>query len=188
MHDPGVMAQHADVTLDDGSLIGFFGNPNGRSGNGLGFRLQGVVAEKPWFDANRPYYNNADDAEKVGLVSTYCTLKICPDAAKKFREAWENLKKNTPSFQIMGGNCSARAGSCFEKAGILGGGISGLDTPNHLFEALRNTYGGKLKCVAGYFGYDASGKPYIRPFSPGTPRQPNSKNSTDKLLSQYGRN
>jgi hypothetical protein len=174
------MAQHADATLADGSLVGFFGSGGGHSG----FGMTGVVADKSWFDANRPYYNNADLAKQNGVVSTYCTLKVCPDAAKKFGDAWKNLGSSPPNFSIMGGNCSTRAGGCFQAAGVLNGGISGLDTPNHLFEDLKAKYGTSLKCQTGFFGYNSAGNPYVIPLPPGAPTSPNTKNSSDVTVSQ----
>jgi RHS repeat-associated protein len=179
-HNPGVMAQHADATLADGSLVGFFGTGGGLSG----FGMKGVVADKAWFDANRPYYNNADLAKKHGVVSTYCTLKVCPDAAKKFADAWNNMGGSPPNFSIMGGNCSSRAGGCFQSAGILDSGIGGLDTPNHLFEDLKAKYGSSLKCRTGFFGYNPSGNPYVIPLPPGAPTSPNTKNTSDVTVSQ----
>jgi hypothetical protein len=182
-HEPGVLQQHADATFADGSIVGFFRNPNGGSGNSAGFGLSGVVADKAWFEANRPGYVNADKAKQQGIVSTYCTLKVCPSAATAFKAAWDSLKSNPPGFSIIGRNCSARAGGCFESAGALVGGIAGLDTPNHLYEDLKVRFKNQLKCTSGYFGYDASGKPYVVPLPPGTPI-PNTKGCADGTMCQ----
>jgi hypothetical protein len=35
--------------------------------------------------------------------------------------------------------------------------IEGLDTPFNLFRTLKNIYGSRLKCEAGYMGFDNSG-------------------------------
>jgi hypothetical protein len=174
------MAQHADVTLADGSLVGFFGSDGGLSG----FGMTGVVADKAWFDGNRPYYNDANKAKQSGVVSTYCTLRVCPNAARKFADAWKNLASSPPNFNILGANCSTRAGACFQASGVLDDGIGGLDTPNHLFENLKAKYGKSLKCQSGFFGYNAAGNPSVVPLPPGAPVSPNTKNTSDLIVSQ----
>ena len=146
--------------------------------------MNGVVANKPWFNKYRPEYINADVARRDGVVSTYCTLRVCPDAAKKFGDAWKALGNNPPNFSIIGGNCSSRAGGCFQAAGVLDSGISGLDTPNHLFEDLKAKYGNSLKCQTGFFGYNPAGSPYVIPLPPGAPTSPNTKGTGDVTVSQ----
>jgi hypothetical protein len=44
-HEPGLLAQHADAILPDGSPIGFFGEGDGKSGSGasVGLGMEGVV-------------------------------------------------------------------------------------------------------------------------------------------------
>jgi hypothetical protein len=150
---PGLLEQHADCALSDGSPIGFYGEQNGGSGNASGFGMQGAVWEYSRLCTERPYYVNFDSAVAYGAISTLLTISVTAPQANAFTDAWDDLKKTPGSFNIAGGNCSTHASYAFIKSGILTDGIPGLDTPNNLYEQLASTFGAKTKSMSGYFGF-----------------------------------
>jgi hypothetical protein len=160
LHAPGVMEQHADCILPDGSPIGFFGEgPNrsgGRSGASSmqsGMNLHGVVYRYEEMRVHRPWYVNVEDARQAGVVSTVLTVDVGTALALAFAEYWRKLFAKPGGFDLLGNNCSTHASDAFVAAGILRDGIPGLDTPNNLYEQLAAKKRGLTASYSGLVGF-----------------------------------
>lgn len=161
-HDPDLMAQHADCIISDGSCIGFYGEGAGLSGSGgaLGLGMRGTVYDMSELAKHRPYYTDGALAKGYGVVSTVLAITVGTRQAKAFDAAWAALDAHPPDFWIVGANCSTRAAGVFRTAGILAGGLPGLDTPNNLYEQLVATLGHKCTSHSGYVGFTSGGSGY----------------------------
>jgi hypothetical protein len=169
-HRPDLMAQHADVILADGSPIGFYGEGNDGSSNGIGLGMQGVVYDYEAMRIQRPYYVQQDSAVTNRVVSTVLLIAVTPAQAKAFAASWAKMQTDPGNFNIVGGNCSTHASASFIDAGLVKNGIPGLDTPDKLYAQLVGELpAGSLESITGHIGFtaDARGgyqmvvKPYI---------------------------
>jgi len=152
-HSPGVMEQHADCILPNGAPVGFFGDGPGGSGASAGMNLSGVMADYSWFLSHRPHYVTLAIAKKYGVVSTVLTVEVSAVEAGAFAGYWSALALSPGTFHILGNNCSTHASDAFVTAGILPGGIPGLDTPNNLYNQLVAAKGGTAKSFSGFVGF-----------------------------------
>ncbi|MEI2743427.1 MAG: hypothetical protein V9G63_13535 [Candidatus Competibacter sp.] len=147
-HDPGALEQHADCILADGSPVGFFGEAgagsSGRSGSGswnsTGMNMKGVVYDYPLFKIHRPFYVGMAEAKRYSVKSTVLVITVSKAQALLFKDYWNKLKANPGSFYLLGHNCSTHASDAFIYAGIITGGIPGLDTPNNLYKQLVTSF------------------------------------------------
>lgn len=159
-HDPGVMEQHADCILADGSPVGFFGDTgaasSGRSGSGswnsTGMNMRGVVYDYPLFKIHRPFYIDLAAAKKYSVKSTVLVITVTKAQASLFKDYWNKLKANPGSFYLLGHNCSTHASDAFIYAGVITGGIPGLDTPNNLYKQLVTSFT-KTASHSGFLGF-----------------------------------
>lgn len=160
-HSPGLMEQHADVALADGTPMGFFGEGSGDSSGGRGasssdsagsssnssgpssslsrssgMGLDGEVYDYVELKMKRKNYVDLETAVESGTVTTILMVSVTAEQAKKFERYWRMTDKSPPTFNIVGGNCSTRASDSFIYSGILSGGIPWLDTPNNLYKQL----------------------------------------------------
>ncbi|MFN6955463.1 MAG: hypothetical protein ACK4PG_11775 [Acetobacteraceae bacterium] len=184
-HHPGNMEQHADCILDDGSPIGFFGHGNNNSGNGIGLRMDGVVYQYPEFQTHRPWYVNTADAVSNRVVSTVLMIEVTRSTADAFKASWDAMILRPGNFNILGGNCATHASAAFIDAGVVSGGIPGLDTPDNLYgQLVRTVARAKLSAFSGHIGFvpRASGGyiiesiPYVYSPAANTPRGSTSSN------------
>jgi Domain of unknown function (DUF4157) len=165
-HTPGVMEQHADVVLPGpgGQMQthGYFGDQANVQGSSAenrastGIDIPGIAADMAWFLLNRPAYVELDYAMLVDMKSTLILVKVTKEQALQLDQAWEDLKKDPGTFYILGHNCSTAAAAGFEKADIAKE-ISGLDTPDHLFQQMRQRYHDAFM-ISGYYGYTRAGR------------------------------
>ena len=169
-HHPDLMAQHADVMLADGTIVGFYGEGDDRSGNGIGLNMNGVVYDRDAMRIQRPYYVDADAAIANRVVSTVLLIKVTRQQARRFAESWDRMTRHPGSFNIVGGNCSTHASASFIDAGVLPKGIPGLDTPDRLYAQIVDTLpAASLQSVTGFVGilpaprggFDLVVKPYV---------------------------
>jgi hypothetical protein len=170
-HEPGVLEQHADCILSNGAPIGFYGAGNdGSSGqassgigasskssasfsNSLGMAMSGVVWDNVALSRKRANYVDLAVARTNKTISTVLFVRVSIKEAKAFDTAWADMATDPGSFQILGWNCSTHASSAFRKAGILSGGIPGLDTPNNLYLQLCREKKHKATYRTGYVGF-----------------------------------
>lgn len=160
-HEPGNMAQHADCVLADGSPIGFFGDEGAATGestgqgswNSIGMNMKGLVADYHKLQTIRPYYVDTTLAKRYKVISTVLLIQVTPTEASLFKDYWTKLTLKPGSFHILGANCSTHASEAFVYAGILGGGIPGLDTPNNLYKQLVTVKKGKTESHSGHVGF-----------------------------------
>lgn len=160
-HEPGLMAQHADCVLSNGSPIGFFGEGNDNSGNGSGMRMDGIVYDYSQLSKKRAPYVDAGIAKGTNTVSTVLFVRVSLSEAIAFDKAWADMTTSPGSFQILGWNCSTHASQAFRQAGILSGGIPGLDTPDNLYKQLCTEKASHVSVISGYVGFSAFGKGYM---------------------------
>ncbi len=160
-HNPDLLEQHADVVLSDGAPIGYFGEGGGAFARS-GMFMDGVIYDYNSLKQQRPYYVDLDLARQLNVISTICTIKVEDDVAKKFDDYWRNLKNNNKgnTFSLLGNNCSTHAADAFRAAGVLKSGISGLDTPDHLYHDLKFRYGANFRCSSGYVGFTQAGRQF----------------------------
>jgi len=151
--EPSVLDQHADCILDDGSPLGFYGTGNNNSGNGIGLRMDGVVWDYSILRTTRIFYVDFDSAVAAGAISTTLFVTVTTAQARAFRSSWMTMQSSPGSFNIIGDNCSTHASKAFMDAGVLPGGIPGLDTPDNLYKQLVATLPGKTMPISGYIGF-----------------------------------
>lgn len=154
--DPDLLAQHADCILSDGSPIGFYGTGGGSSGS-VGLGMTGVVYDYPLLLVARPWYVDFASAVAYGALSTTLLVTVTAAQAAAFTAAWTTMKSSPGSFNIVGDNCSTHASKAFMDAGILPGGIPGLDTPDNLYKQLAKALPGKTRSLSGYLGFVPKG-------------------------------
>ena len=167
-HSPGKMQQHADCAKSDGTPVGYFGGASsgssgadsGGSSGGLGYiagavliGIKGEVYELDEFKIHRPHYISSAKAKAAGVVSTVLMTPVANGEAERFDEYWAKLKEDPGTFRLLGKNCSTRASGAFRYAGILSGGIPGMDTPNNLFKQLNSERSDKCDSFSGYVGF-----------------------------------
>lgn len=178
-HSPDWLGQHADCILSSGAPIGFYGaanaggSSNGPSGSGAvsrkaatssnasGLAMTGMVFDVKGLARNRAEYIDLGVAQATKTVSTVLLIQVSAREAAAFDKAWLDLTADPGSFQIVGWNCSTHASQAFKKAGVLSGGIPGLDTPNNLYKQLCFEKKGKVSTASGYVGFSASGAGYV---------------------------
>lgn len=134
-HHPGNLDQHADCILSNGAPVGFYGTGGGSSGS-VGLGMAGVVYDYRSMLVHRPYYVDAALAARYGVHSTILLVRVSGTEAALFDAAWARMLASPGGFSIVGNNCSTHAASAFKAAGIVSGGIPGLDTPDHLYDQL----------------------------------------------------
>jgi hypothetical protein len=154
-HKPDVMEQHADCILSNGAPVGFFGEGNNGSSNSIGMGMQGEVYDFSELSKKRAGYVDQHKAKTLGVVSTGLFIQVSHAEAGKFDKYWSDLAKSPGTFNFLGGNCSTHASDSFIYAGILAGGIPGLDTPNNLYLQICTEKKGKCTMLSGYFGFTA---------------------------------
>jgi len=153
-HHPGKLDQHADCILPNGAPMGFFGEGNDNSGNGIGLRMQGVVYDFARMEIERPYYVDRAKALAARVVSTVLLVGVDSAAAKLFKNAWEAMTKEPGDFNIIGGNCASHASAAFIHAKILGKQIPGLDTPDNLYKQLVGAVSAdQCSTITGFIGF-----------------------------------
>ena len=190
-HEPPIGAQHADVTLPDATrnhriLIGFFAEPSAAtfrgktlSGTIIGPELheyRGIVYKNLVMKAKREWYYNASVARAKKVVSLFCKLEILAGQAKMIIDTWKKWETSPPNFIAFGKNCSSRAASSLA-SGYVVNHIEGLDTPYNLYKTLKKIYGSRLRCEAGYMGFDSNGE-YKKIFDIGTSEKPSNKEAS----------
>ena len=140
-HAPSFFSQHAECIRPFGELIGFTGRGGPASGgnwcaswNLIDMNVQGATYEVQELinhaeknpvqrvrdEAKKMIY--ADDAQKANYMSAVLIIQTPTETiARNFVRAWENLKDNPKSFNIVGGNCAIRAQNVFVESGIYKG-------------------------------------------------------------------
>lgn len=163
-HVPGLMQQHADCILPDGSPIGFYGDgpprtsggSSGGSSNTLGMNMTGLVADYTKMRMMRPQYVDLATAKKYGVMSTILTIRVTTGEAFAFLDYWIKLSAKPGGFDIVGNNCSTHASDAFITSGILSDGIPGLDTPDNLYRQLVTVKTGTTTSYSGHVGFTPS--------------------------------
>jgi hypothetical protein len=161
-HHPGLMEQHADVVFPgpagEVETRGYFpksGAPGGGTTGAAGLDLPAVSADLDWFVDHRPWFVYLEIAKATNLTSSLILVKTTAADAATLSTYWDDLEKDPGAFYILGKNCSTAAAAGFERAHIAKE-ITGLDTPDHLFEQLRERYADAYM-ISGYFGYERAG-------------------------------
>lgn len=178
-HEPPIMAQHADVTLpttagNHTTLVGFFAEPSTATFRGktmLGSikpelnEFAGTIYKNLVFQAKRPHYYDALIAQSNQIVSLFCRLEVLAGQAKMIIDTWNQWEGSPPNFIFLGENCSNRAAISLANGYVLNH-IEGLDTPYNLYKTLKKIYGSRLRCEAGYTGFDGGEYKIVYPVGP----------------------
>jgi hypothetical protein len=169
-HHPGVMEMHADVVVPSpgGQMQtrGFF-PVKGAAPPGSGGRVQaglvgvpGEAADMKWFLKFRRAYVDLELAKLLDSRSSVILIKVTPAQAAELRKYWRGLKTDAGAFRLLGHNCSTAAAAGFKEAQVTGE-ISGLDTPDRLFEQIREQYP-DAHMLSGYYGYTRMGLQWVK--------------------------
>jgi hypothetical protein len=162
-HSPGVLEQHADCAKSNGAPVGYFGEGGAGSGYNLSallFGIHGEVYEMNEFQIHRPFYVDCTLARAASIMSTVLVVQVANGEGTKFDDYWTSLKADPGTFSLLGRNCSTRASGAFRHAGILSGGIPGLDTPNNLYRQLTSERPDRCSSYSGYVGFQIAGSGY----------------------------
>lgn len=137
---------HSDCILPTGAPVGYFGS------GVVGAR--GVVFAYSHFRASRPAYVNMTDARSTPCLSTILVMDVGPARARAFRDAWLAMRAKTDGFTIMGNNCATHASRACYAAGIIRTAeVSGVDTPNNLYEQIVDDGLVGWRSYSGYLGF-----------------------------------
>lgn len=174
-HHPGLMAQHADCILHDGSPIGFFGQQGAGSGavsansssgsggsarnstgssNSSGLNMKGIVYDLETLRRFRLQYVELAVAERNRVVSTVLIVTVSDSEAQVFERFWRDLDAKPGTFNLLGSNCSSHAAEAFASAGIIPAEIPGLDTPDNLYDHLLKRLPSRCTSYSGFVGFE----------------------------------
>lgn len=167
--------RHIQVLLADQGIVGYNKMPQDISFFRYAFTktpgqvrdleiLKNLPERRHYIDA---FY--AQDAEYHGesgykMVTDWIKFNVTPQQASALEKSWLELQQDTPKFRLFGLNCASRAAEMFVKAGILPHGLPGLDTPEAVYERIKEYYP-DATCETGYFGYDTSDRPFLIPLT-----------------------
>lgn len=163
--------RHVHAVLADGAVVSYNSTDyDAPLWKGILFYAPGEVQTTPDLRRVRPHYVSpavARSCEYKGrpgykMVTDWVRFKVTPEQAAALSEAWSDLAAGPPAFRLAGNNCSTRAYECFRRAGILPGGIPGIDRPENMMGPLRRYYP-DLTVETGWFGIDDADRPYIEP-------------------------
>ena len=70
---------------------------------------------------------------------------------------WGYLRSRAPTYRAIGANCATYVAEGLEEAGLLGGGIDGIDTPDALLEHLLRRKA-QTTIFEGFFGFRPAAK------------------------------
>jgi hypothetical protein len=178
-HHPDKLDQHADCILQNGAPIGFFGEGNDGSLNGIGLGMNGVVYDYQLFQRHRPHYVDMNIAIARRVVSTVLVIEVDQNTANRFDQAWAQMRTNPGSFDILGNNCATHASAAFIFAGVVTSGIPWMDTPDNLYGQLvdtvpaarRTSYSGFTGFLPVADGFQMQQRPYVQVATTNTPNQ-----------------
>ncbi len=179
-HAPSITSQHAECIRPYGELIGFGHRRGAATGgnlcrswnlidmnrNGTTYEVEDLVNHVrcnpvPQSREDAKKMISADVAKELDFMSAVLIINTPSEStALEFVRAWESLKENPKSFNIVGGNCAMRSHEMFVKSGIVKRG-SGILTPNQLFHylarSLENKKGYTVRKFFGYIGFEKTG-------------------------------
>ena len=113
-----------------------------------------------WFLDFRRAYVDLELAKLLDSRSSVILVKVTPAQAAQLRKYWRGLKTDAGAFRLLGHNCSTAAAAGFKEAQVTGE-ISGLDTPDRLFEQIREQYPDAYM-LSGYYGYTRTGLKWVK--------------------------
>jgi RHS repeat-associated protein len=153
----GTTGGHIDLAIPGTGMVGFYGAPNGKWGNGVGMRMTGYFNNTP-AEWNRPGIGRPAYAAGAagGVLSTICEVKVCPADAAKMGADFKKRKAAPGTFNLVGRNCSTQGANILGAGGVLPGGIPGTDNPQNLIDALVKKHG--AKCFNGFTAVNPAGK------------------------------
>jgi RHS repeat-associated protein len=161
---------HIDMAIPGIGLFGFYGYGPGSSGNEVGIGFHGY-----WNHSYRDFARAGLGRRRyidgrAGLLSTICVVMVCPSQVSEMAHKLHQMERHPGKFDIVGNNCSTHACDVLGAGGILKRGIPGLDTPQHLEDALVRRY--LAKCFDGYTQLSSSNKFKVIPSRKAPPATP----------------
>jgi hypothetical protein len=142
---------HVDAVLPGGAPFGFY--PKGDEG---GFwksvHHTGVVYDYPLLSAKRPAYVDKPSAKADPCRSVLVLLDVGTRTGEKLWSFWGYLRSSAPTYRAIGCNCATYVAEGLEYAGLMSGGIEGIDTPDGLMgHFLRGKQ--RIFIYEGFFGF-----------------------------------
>jgi hypothetical protein len=137
---------HSDCILPSGAPVGYFGDA-AVGGNGIvyGYSL---------FRSRRAHYVNLTDAMSKPCKSTMLVMQVGTLQAMDFRSSWLSMRAKTDGFTIVGNNCSTHASRALHAAGVIkSASVSGIDTPDNLFEQIIEDKLAPWRSYSGYLSF-----------------------------------
>ncbi|WP_421990728.1 hypothetical protein [Roseococcus sp.] len=132
---------HVDAVLPGGAPFGFYAS--GRDGLLRSIvSTEGVVMDYPLLSARRPEYVDMKSARAKPCRSVLAVFDVSPAAARSLWSFWGYLRSRAPVYRAAGSNCASYIAEALDEAGILKGGVDGIDTPDHLLDTVLRS---KLK-------------------------------------------
>lgn len=163
--------RHVHAVLGDGAVVSYNSTDyDAPLWKGILFYAPGEVQTTADLRRVRPHYVSPAVARSCAykgrpgykMVTDWVKFKVTPEQAAALSAAWAELAADPPAFRLAGKNCSTRAYECFRRAGILPGGIPGIDRPENMLGPLRRYYP-DLTVETGWFGIDDADRPYLEP-------------------------
>lgn len=130
--------------------------------------MTGVVYDATGLARHRANCVDLHVAMATGTVSTVLLVQVSSAEASAFDAAWASMTTSPGSFHLLGWN-STHASQAFRTAGILSGGIPGLDTPDNLYRQLCIEWAGRVSAASGYVGFSPLGTGYMLTIESVTP-------------------
>ncbi len=153
----GPMGGHIDLVIPGSGMVGYFGGPNGGSGNGYGIGMAGNlnITYADWTTGftKRPEYTLGNS--RGGVLSTICELKRCPSQIASMNTAVAALNASPGYFNLTGNNCADNGCRLLGAGGVMVDGISGINNPENLLDQLQS--GWQAACYTGYTAMTPAG-------------------------------
>ncbi len=89
--------------------------------------------------------------------SVLVLLDCSTAAGRTLWSYWGYLRSRAPTYRGIGANCATYVAEGLEEAGLLGGGIDGIDTPDALLEHLLRRKA-QTTIFEGFFGFRPAAK------------------------------
>jgi hypothetical protein len=147
---------HTDCILPNGNIIGYaYADNSFYDASGLAQKkLRGLQAKVYVDNEHVQHYWDMERAKKLGMLSTFLLIRVTDKQAESFKNYWDNLRENTPQYNLLPKNCSILCYEAFKAATILTKGILTPVTPSRVYLALIKEHSAaqKINIQTGYFG------------------------------------
>lgn len=148
---------HVDAILPSGEPMGFYSKTFDLTAI---VSADGEVKDYALTAASRPQYVSIKDARAKRCPSVALSIPVTRKQADTVTAEWARYRTSAMTYRAAGGNCATYIAEAWETAGIIKGGIPGLDTPDNLFEFVDGLFP-KADFAMGYFGFRPLGPLFV---------------------------